>query len=451
MDAIRIDDVSYRYPGRDDYALRSVSLAVGEGEFVLVKGSSGSGKSTLCRLLNGLIPRFSGGEIEGSVFVDGVDVSKQTVADMSSNIGLLFQEPENQIVMSNVANEIAFGLENLGMERDSMRQRIGWAASKLGIAGLLDDDTSRLSGGQKQRVALASILALKPRILALDEPTSQLDSTGRRELFDLLAGLKKDGLTILLVEHNLSEAAPYVDWVFDLDLKAKMRLQPPAKLESRPPRKATGGIVLEVKGLTGGYPRRVVFEDVSLEVFEGECLAIIGDNGCGKTTLVKHFNGLMKPCSGSVTVCGCDTKTAATEELAKTVAYLSQQPTDMLFCETVEDELKFTLRNLEVKADVDRTLALFGLEPYKNLYPRDLSVGQRQRVALASVMVSNPKLLVLDEPTRGIDEKSRAALTATLRGHLESGGALVLVTQDESLADELSSKKATLRGGRLET
>jgi energy-coupling factor transport system ATP-binding protein len=439
MKKVDIKKVSYRYPGRRDYALWDFSFKASEGEFILVEGPSGCGKSTLCRLLNRLCPDYFGGELKGSIHISQKDTKQLSIKDLSNHVGLVFQDPESQIVCQYVEGEIAFGLENQGLKPKEIEKRIQWITDKLGIKELLSRKTATLSGGEKQKIVLASVLAQKPGILVLDEPSSQLDPQARKDLFRLLHRLNTQGQTIILVEHNVSEAKKYAHRIFKMGSGKKAKTQKNAH-KKRPP----GEPVLEVKGLQGGYKEKTVFEDVNISLRQGECLAILGKNGAGKTTLVKHFNGLLRPSSGSVKIAGGDIADVPTEKLARQVAYLPQNPQDMLFCDTVEQELEFTLKQLGLAKDKKKTLQRFGLKECANMYPRDLSVGQKQRVALAAVWVADPKLVVLDEPTRGIDSKARLGLATAINEMLCVGKAVVLVTQDHKLAGDLATKKLTM-------
>jgi energy-coupling factor transport system ATP-binding protein len=439
MKAIKIHNLSYRYPGRQEYALKNLDFEAEYGQFILIKGPSGCGKSSLCRLINGLIPTYFGGELSGTVEADGLEVASQSVAEMSTHVGLIFQDPEDQIVMSNVEGEIAFGPENLNLEPEEIGKRIKWVTERLHIRHLLRRRTEELSAGEKQKVILASILAMRPKILVLDEPSSQLDAPSRKSLFALLQSLNKDGYTIVIVEHNIEEVAPLADVVFELDKAAPEHVAPAQETK-------TGKVILKVDDLSASYGGHDVLKKISFTVCAGECLAVTGPNGCGKTTLLRHLNGLMKPQSGWVSVSGLDSKKTPTETLARKVAYLPQNPSDMLFCETAEDELKFTLRHLGIEGDEEAMLRRFGLEDLRDIYPRDLSVGQKQRLALAAVLIADPALVVLDEPTRGIDSEGRAALVSYIRGLLTDGKAIVIATHDRALVDAAATEELSLGG-----
>lgn len=440
MEAILVEGVGYRYPDAKGYALRGLDFHAGHGEYVLVEGPSGSGKSTLCRLLNGLIPHFWGGTMTGRVLVEGLDTRNHSVAELARRVGLLFQDPETQMIAATAEAEIAFGLENMRLREDDIRERITWAAGRLGAGHLLGRRTAELSAGEKQKVVLASVLAMKPGILVLDEPSSQLDLDSRRRLYEVVDSLNGDGMTVILVEHN-EDAERHADRVYELG--GRLPLAPAGT-----PRRDFGETLLEVDGLAGGYGGIRVFSSVSFQLRRGECLAIMGPNGSGKTTLLRHLNGLMKPMAGQVRVMGLDTRRNPTERLAKHISYLPQNPQDMLFCDTAEEELRFTLKHLGKSGDVAGTLEGFGLYGMRGSYPRDLSVGERQRLALSAVLVARPDIVVLDEPTRGMDQEAKAKLTETIRRLTGQDKAVVLATHDERLAGEVAASRLTLGGGR---
>ncbi len=439
MEAVLVEGVDYRYPDARECALKGVDFKAGHGEYVLVEGPSGSGKSTLCRLLNGLIPHFWGGTLSGRVLVEGADTRGRGVAELSRQAGLIFQDPESQIIAATAEAEIAFGLENMRLPDDEIRERIAWAAGRLGAERLLGRRTAELSAGEKQRVVLASVLAMKPGILVLDEPSSQLDGEGRRMLYEAVGSLNRDGMTVILVDHN-EDARSRAGRVYEMGVSPR---PPPAWA----PRRDFGETLLEVEGLSGGYTGRPVLSDVGFQLRRGECLAVLGKNGSGKTTLLRHLNGLMKPTSGRVLVMGQDTRRVPTEKLARHIAYLPQNPQEMLFCDSGEDELRFTLRHLGKVGDVDGTLKRFGLYGLRGRYPRDLSVGERQRLALAAVLVAVPDIVVLDEPTRGMDREAKERLAAAVRTLTGEDKAVVLATHDERLADEIAASRLTLGGG----
>ncbi|MFH1402782.1 MAG: energy-coupling factor transporter ATPase [Candidatus Altiarchaeota archaeon] len=448
---VELRDVSYWYPGRDEPAVENLSLSIYRSEFILVSGSSGCGKSTFCRMLNGLVPKYSGGIFKGMVMVDGMDVRSTGIRELSRKVGMVFQDPENQFVMVDVENEIAFGLENQGADRGEIRERVAEVASQLGISNLTGRKTTELSGGEKQKVVLASILALKPSILVLDEPTSQLDPDSRRGFLKVISDLnKRYGMTIVLVEHSTEDVVEYVDRVFDLDGKRFTRPADVKPIEYPKPKSKTSNTkpCITASNLSKWYGGKQVLFGVSMQVNEGECVALVGKNGSGKTTLVKHFNGLFKPEEGSVLVYGMDVSESSVEELARLVGYLPQNPSDSFFHETVEEEVEGTMRNFSVHGDALEVLRRFGLEGHKNAYPRDISVGQRQRLAIASVTAHNPRILVLDEPTRGIDGKSLRTLVDVINVMRGEGRTIIFITQDEKLAG-IADRVLMMDNGRL--
>jgi len=442
---IEFRGVSYRYPDARTEALPKTNLKINHGEFILVDGPSGAGKTTLLKCISGLVPHYTGGVFSGRVTVDGLDTLKNPVEQIALSVGIMFQDPENQIACTKVENEIAFGLENARLPRSETGLRIRESAKAVGVDHLLERKTSELSSGEKQKVILSAILAMKPKVLLLDEPFSQLDPQNVKKLTTMLFRLNRnEGTTILLVDHNFRENRK-VDRI--------MRLGPPKPANQRisvGPRCRTPTVkpIIKVSGLSCSYGRRRVLHKISLEVREGEFVSVAGPNGAGKTTLLKHLNGLLKPGEGTVLVCGTNTKNACTEELASKVGLLSQNPNDYLFCDTVEDELRFTLRNLNVAGDVGKTLLDTGLQNLRRSYPRDLSGGERQRVALASILVAQPKILVLDEPTRGIDSGSKKNLLRALERIRSRGGTIVLATHDLELAST-SDRIIEIDGGRI--
>ncbi len=533
---ISIKNLTFYYSGSDKPALRDINLEIEDGEFVLLTGPSGGGKSSLCRCLNGLIPHFYGGTMTGKVEVNGLNVMKHSTKELATMVGMVFQDPENQLVTVDVDRELAFGLENLAFAKEVIARRVEEALDTVGIASLRHRATSELSGGEKQRVAIASVLALYPDILVLDEPTSELDPKGAEDVLNVVERLNDElGITVILVEHRLDRVVAHSDRVIVLEkgmitadggprsilsdgkvsqsgvgippiiklaqgMKSKgslidntpltvkegrmavaeaLRHSKHPSLSLRAERMAILGHfaiaqgdnkepviasetkqyhlkpLIEVKKLWHAYPDGfVAVKDINLKVCPGEFVAIMGRNASGKTTLVKHFNGLLKPTRGDVTVGGINAKEATVAELCRKVGYVFQNPNDHLFCDTVEEELAFTLNNLGVKGGeaktlINQTLERFGLTQYRYQYPRFLSGGEKQRVALASILVAQPQIIILDEPTRGMEYRLKAELMKFLDEYRRECRAVILVTQDVEMVAEFSDRVVLLSEGKI--
>lgn len=408
MGKIEIKDLSYTYPQADRPALKNINLTINKGEFILLTGPSGCGKTTFCRTLNGLIPKFYNGKMVGQVIVNGLDTAKYSTMELAQHVGLIFQNPDNQIFALTVEKDIAFGLENLGKNREKMYKEIDWAAGVTGINHLRQRATHELSGGQKQRLTIASVLAMHPSIIVLDEPTSFLDPVGAEHIFEVLDHLNKDlEITVILIEHRIDIAAKYADRIIVFDqgevrsdgtpveilsredtrllgvgiprilslaklLKYKKRFPPyPLSAEQfyqalisdlpRKKEKITKKVTSEVKELSGehhhqplielrnvyfDYPGNVqALKSVDLTIHQGDFIAIMGENGAGKTTLVKHFNGLLRPKKGDVFFDGVNVSEKSVAQLARRIGLVFQNPDDQLFEETVEKEISFALHN----------------------------------------------------------------------------------------------------------
>lgn len=507
---IEIDDLTFTYPQQTRPALRGVSLRVARGEFILLAGESGSGKSTLLRCLNGLIPHLSGGVLAGQVRVNGLHPAAVGPQTMSRHVGFVFQNPEGQAVLDRVEPEIAFGLESSaefqrsrGREsraeqariRQMMAARVDEVLDLLRLTPLRERPLTTLSGGERQKVALASALALRPSVLVLDEPTSQLDPQAAADLLDALAELNREhGYTILLAEHRLERVLPFVSravYVEDgrITLDAPPR-EAAASLPYAPPVTALGrrlgweplpltveeveGVeigewglesdgrhapvptlqapVLEVKGVSFAYGRRSALRDVSLTVRRGELTALMGHNGAGKSTLLRCVVGLLAAQEGEIWVNGRLIHNRRAADICREAGYLPQNPDDLLFADSVAEELRITRRNHGLTPDdaaVGELLDQLGLAEVQSAYPRDLSVGQRQRVALGAVTVTQPPLIVLDEPTRGLDGAAKAALAAIWRGWLAQGKGILLVTHDVELAAQVAQRVVILSAGQI--
>lgn len=483
-DVVEFRGVSYWYPSMSEPALDSVSLNVRQGEFLLVAGSSGCGKSTLIRCFNGLVPHFTGGRLKGQVLVDGLDTRNYSTRNLAEKVGLVFQDPEDQFITSTIESEIAFGLENMSLPAEKIRERVDECLKLHGLAGLKDSRLTKLSGGEQQKTVLASVLAMKPRVLALDEPTSQLDPKSAREFMGILKKLNDEGMTIVLAEHRLERVVGYADRIFNLDdgtvgetrdMLSRLACKPPmadlaVRTGNRIPLGITdarktfrqlkpraskhepsskGKVIVRVNGLSKTLSGRKILTDITFSLHSHEFAALVGLNGSGKTTLVKHLNGLLTPDTGKVIVGGVDTRDAGVDELARIVGYVSQNPNEYLFSNTVRKELEFTLKNLKMAGDVDATLERLGILKYSGANPRDLSGGERQRVALASVLVAEPRVIVFDEPTRGMDHESKIRLVNILKALAADGKAILLVSHDVETVAEAADRVLVLDSGRL--
>ncbi len=507
---IKVENLTFYYAEADKPALVDVNLDIEDGEFILITGPSGSGKSSLARCLNGLIPHFYGGRIKGKIDVQGKDVMKHSTKELAESIGMVFQDPENQLVTMDIEREIAFGLENLGYPRDVILKRVEESLDTAEIAHLRFKAPHELSGGEKQKVAIASVLALRPEVLALDEPTSELDPKGAEDVLRLIERLNDElGITVILIEHRLDRVAHWVDRMILMDEGRIIADGSPRELLANetirkmgvglPPivelvqRLNNRGIEIEempltvkearfilnrlfinsnvaffkkevlkrdkeiinIENLWHVYPNgNIALKNVNLRIYDGEFLAIMGRNASGKTTLVKHLNGLLRPTKGRVRIYRKSIDKATVAELAKKVGYVFQNPNMHLFADTVEEEVSFVLKNLgyskdEVSCRVDSVLERFHLTELRDQYSRNLSGGERQRIALASVIVAEPKILVLDEPTRGLEYRLKQELMTFLNEYRLSGNTVILVSHDVETVARHVDRVVLLSEGRI--
>jgi energy-coupling factor transport system ATP-binding protein len=436
MALARVESLTFSYPGAGVPALSGVSLELEAGEVVALLGPSGSGKSTLLRALAGLVPHFHGGRFGGRVEVAGRDTRRARPAELAGTVATVFQDPEDQVVMALVANEVAFGLENLGVEPSAIWPRVEAALAAVDATHLRDRRTNELSGGELQRVCLASALALEPELLLLDEPTSQLDPAAADHF---LSSVERSGAAVVLSEQRIERALTLATRVLYVEegrllldasvseAEAWLRAnrpryaptppeEPHSRLSGSEPQSRT---VVELRGVAFAHrPGVPVLDGVDLTVRRGEIVALEGPNGSGKTTLAKLAAGLLEPQAGTVTRTG-------------RAGYLLQDPGRYLVRETVLDEVA-----LAVDGDTGRAAAeleRLALAPLANRHPRDLSSGERERLGIAAVAVAEPDLLVLDEPTRGVDPDRKAALSEWLVAYAAAGNGVLVATHDRAL------------------
>jgi energy-coupling factor transporter ATP-binding protein EcfA2 len=487
--------VTYTYPDGDRPALRAVDLQVQQGDLLAIVGRSGSGKSSLLWAANGLIPYFYGGRFAGEVVVCGKSTRQTAPHALAAHVGTVFQEPARRFVSRSVLDEIAFGLEIAGVDPEAMRHQVEAVVERMGLGPLIGRPLDQMSGGEQQRVALAAALARRPEILLLDEPTSQLDRQGATGLFAWLEERRSEtGAVTLVVEHRLEELsavatrAAYLDPTGGLaafgptaEVWPTMPYAPPMALALRafgidsdaPDGQARlrqvlerlagqvlaknghepGPVVLSGRGICANYDGASALEDVDIDLSEGSVTAILGENGSGKTTLLRSLMGLMPLSRGEVRVRGVRIDKSPVSERAGSIGYVPQWPSALLFADSVRDELAFTLAQIDANETdsgwANRLLARLDLTDVADRYPRDLSAGQRQRAALAAVLVARPRVILLDEPTLGMDPVAKGELVQLLRSLAAEGAAVAVATHDVEFAARVADRVAILVSGHL--
>ena len=466
--ALSLRGVSYTYPGSEIPALNGIDLEIGKGEIVFVTGPTGAGKTTLCLAASGILHHEYGGALEGTVTILGKNVRDyRNMGEIGRDVGVVFDDAEAQLIFTTVEEEVASGLENLGLSREEMEQRLRAVMEATGIADLAERAPHTLSGGQKQRVALAATIALGAKVLILDEPTAELDAEATAAVSTLLRRLSGEGTAVLIVEQKIGELAAIADRMVVVEDGAIAKIGSPAEMlqepvrehpttgASRPPAPAAAPLgvpVISVRGLVHNYDGVEAIRGLDLEIAPGEIVAVAGDNGSGKTTLVKHFNGLLRPTEGSVTVDGLDAGSVPIAQLARHVGLVFQNPDTMLFAETVEEEVAFGLKNIDPGASgepIDAALREVGLLHRKTAYPRSLSRGERQRLAIACVIAMKPKIIVLDEPTTGLDARESGRIMEILGRLRQDGHTIVMVTHDMHLLQEYADRVVRMEQGRV--
>ncbi len=479
--AIRARDVFFRYASRTEAALQDLSFDVEPGKCLLVVGPSGSGKSTLALALTGLVPGDHPGEWRGSLEVGGLDTLATPRPVLAARVGLVFQEPGSQVVMEWLDDEVAFGLENRGWRRDAMLQRVPAALGDAGLSALGRRRCRTLSGGQQQRLVLAGVLAPRPGILVLDEPTSNLDPAGATTFLERLGRIVRERrTTVVLIEHRVDAAWPLADLVLALDASGRpIAFGTPARVladhgstmraagiwlpgedgpgGARPasgvpaPSIQRGGPVVTATGLGFAYPGGPpVLEDVAVEIVAGERIAVLGANGSGKTTLAKLLVGLLRPAQGEVSLDGVRPDRLPSRELARHAGYVFQDPELQFLTDRVRDEIAVGLRP-EERAAAEALVESLGLALARlgNASPYSLSGGEKRRLSVACCLVRRPDLLILDEPTFGLDRRGYGGVIDLLRERVSAGTALVAVTHDLRFAADMTDRAVVLAGGRL--
>jgi len=452
----QLSGVRYRPPGAARDALAGVDLELAAGELVLLSGPSGSGKTTLLRTLCGLVPHFHGGRFGGSCRVAGLDTRHASPAEVCAKAGIVFQDPEAGTIMLAVDREVAFPLECAAWAPAEIGARVREALSEAGASHLGGRVTAQLSGGELQRVALAAALAARPPLLLLDEPMSQLDPEAAASLALRLRALADAGVCVVVTEHRTERIAAHADRLVRLEqgrIVADGPRPAPAEDDGVGPSPHGGGSTLAgLHAIAAGYPDRPVLQRADLELAAGSVTALAGENGSGKSTLARVLAGLHAPSSGTVRLEGEDVTALPIERRYPQLAFVSQDPGRVLLRERVDDEVEFGPRQLGWPADerrraVAHALEALGIAELAARHPRDLSGGERERVAVAAALVSRPRVLVLDEPTRGMDDETSARLVALLQAHAADGNAALVLTHDRALAHRAADRQLTLTGG----
>lgn len=510
-DIISLKDVTFSYKGSKRRALDGITLNVKQGECVAILGPTGAGKSTLACVMNGTAPRFMDGSLAGDVTVDGLVPAKVGTAQMASRVGLVFGDPDTQLFGMTVEEDVAFGPANLGLGYESIMERVGKSIGDMRLAGLERRAPHRLSGGQKQATAIAGVYAMLPKIMVLDEPTSMLDPEGKARVFGIVRMLKEQlGVTVVLIEQEVDDILTLADRVFVMrsgkfvlsgtprevfgrveELRqAGVRVpqivefgtligaaETPFTIEEaisaapasasvneaatpaaapRASRAAQADPVVEAVDVEFTYPGGArALDGVNVTVGRGDFVAIVGQNGAGKTTLTRHFNGLLRPSSGDIRVLGRSAQGVPTIELCRHVGYVFQNPDEQLFCTSVQEELRFGPTNIGVDPHVtsqrvEEILGDIGLTKYREVWPKYLTKGERQRLALASVVAMDPDVLIVDEPTTGLDwVESLQILDYLERLRKEQKKTIIIITHDMNIVSLYAKRVVVMARGRV--
>ena len=510
-----IKNVTYRYPNQAIPALSEVSLTVKPGEFLAIMGPTGAGKTSLISCLNGLIPEFYEGEFAGEVNIDELSTRANSIQELVQHVGLVLQDPETQIFGMTVFEDMTFGPCNLGFSKERIISQVSTALSIVGLSGWEERSTNNLSGGEKQRLAIAGILAMQPEILVLDEPTSELDPGGGLDVMDAIQRLRTQHQTsIILVEHDAESVLRLADRVFVLrdgkfgwlgepqqlfrnaGLMQQFSIRPPQMVElsnllqaanlltadetalsvdeadklvrrvmdkrmflAEPVQAPTIHLdrapVIEVLDVKHAYSGGTdALAGITCAIQAGEFIAVIGQNGAGKSTLVKHFNGLLKPTSGTIKVNGIDTKTLSGRDLASQVGYVFQNPDHQIFCASVEEEIRFGLKNLGMSPDEQETriaaaLDFVGLQAERKRHPFTLGKGERQKIAVASIQAIAPPIICIDEPTTGLDWSGTRRMMELIRKLHQNGHTIIMITHNMELVAEYAQRALLIKHGQL--
>lgn len=490
---ITFTNVSLIYPTSTKTIFEDLSFTVKEGELVLVMGATGSGKSSLLRLINGLIPHHTGGILAGDISVSGISTRQVKPGGLAHLIGIVGQNPINGFVTDKVEEELVFGMEALNLPPDVMRKRVEEVLDLLSLAHLRNRSIATLSGGEQQRVAIGSALVMHPKVLVLDEPTSALDPIAAEEVLSILHRLVQDlGLTVVISEHKLERVIQFADRILYIKGDGQAEIGSPETIlqtsEIAPPivrlaraldlpaisltvrdmRRSTERFrrvipaldtesseiphteVISANGISLSYGNTKALNKVSLSIGEGEIVAIMGRNGAGKSTLLKSIAGILTPTHGRLSVLGNNPSSLHGKARRMSIGFIPQEPSDLLYGQSVLGECTSADRDNEIHSGSTYELLkclVPGISP--KTHPRDLSEGQRLALALSVVLSSNPKIVILDEPTRGLDYSAKNSLVATVKAAVSRGCAVILATHDVELVAEVATRVIFIAEGEI--
>ena len=504
---IEFQNATFHYEGSNIPALKDINLKIEPGEILLITGPAGSGKTTLCSCINGLVPHFHEGKLDGDILVRGYNTKKARIGGLASLVGMVFQDPESQLVTSSVADEVAFGPENFGVPRDEINERVNTALKATRLEGYEEREPYNLSGGEQQACVIASVYALQPEIYVMDEPLANLDPAGRAQVLRLIIEVaKKRGKTLVIVEHALEEVIPLVGRIVvmnqgrilrDGKVEEVLKAGDIPQVFTRPPiirlaekflhetkpltaesfykelssQYSLGTIhannskvekdfnedkpIIEVKDVSYSYTQeKEALKHINLTVHKGEVVAILGRNGSGKTTLVRHLIGLIKPEEKKIFVNGKDVSITPTHELAQDVGFCFQNPNHQIVTFKVRDEVIFGLRahNIppsEYDERIHEALEIVDMLDYIDAEVFDLGKGQKQRLALASVLALKPGILIIDEPTTGQDPQMAEGIFSIIKNLNEMGTTVLMITHQMEYAASYAHRAVVLQSGEI--
>lgn len=454
MKAIELKNVTFSYEGYEAKVLNKACLSVEYGEVALLSGFSGEGKSTVLSLIAGIIPDITPGEVSGEVLINGENIIGQKMSEICRRVGVVLQNAEAQIIQQLVEDEIAFGCENFAFSHDKIKDCIDRACSQMQLNPQWK--TRTLSGGQKQRLITAATLATEQKILVLDEPLANLDKPGAELLMNTLRKLALSGYAVLVVEHRLDMVLPYVDTVWSIsegkisiiENKQEYLISQAAFIQDACHIAGTDKTILELDHIRFSVKRREILKDISIKIKKGERVLLLGENGCGKTTLLRLIARLYSPTKGGI-MQNIDSrfgqKPKGTGEWFKQVGVVYQNPNYQLFMPTVFQEIAF---GAESKEYAQKIMNMFGISHLSERHPHSLSEGQKRRVSIAAVAASNPAVLLLDEPTVGQDYVGLSEMVHILNQlHEQSGNTMITITHDMRCAEALCDHAVRIENG----